>query len=69
MQGFGPLFRMITGKVKALLADRGYDADAIRTEIALHGIQAVIPATRVRGAEDRRASKVTLTRKPTATSA
>ncbi len=48
MQGFGPLFRMITGKVEALLADRGYDADAIRNEIALHGIQAVIPAKRGR---------------------
>lgn len=48
MQGFGPLFHMITGKVKALLADRGYDTDAIRTELALHGIQAVIPARRGR---------------------
>lgn len=48
MQGFGPLFRMITGKVEALLADRGYDIDAIRSEIALQGIQAVIPAKRGR---------------------
>lgn len=48
VQGFGFLFRMITGKVKALLADRGYDADAIRAEIAFHGIQAVIPAKRGR---------------------
>jgi transposase len=39
---------MLTGKVKALLADRGYDADAIREEIAFHGIQAVIPAKRGR---------------------
>ena len=30
------------------MADRGYDADAIRTEIALQGIQAVIPAKRGR---------------------
>lgn len=36
MQGFGPLFRM--------LADRGYDADAIRAEIAAAGFEAVIPA-------------------------
>lgn len=48
VHGFGPLFRMISGKVKALLADRGYDADAIRAEIAFHGIQAVIPAKRGR---------------------
>jgi len=34
--------------VKALLADRGYDADAIREEIAFLGIQAVIPAKRGR---------------------
>lgn len=48
MHGFAPLFRMLTDKVKALLADRGYDADAIREEIAFHGIQAVIPARRGR---------------------
>ena len=48
VHGFGPFFRIITGKVKTLLADRGYDADAIRAEIALHGIQAVIPAKRGR---------------------
>ena len=34
VHGFAPLFRMLTHKVKALLADRGYDADAIRGEIA-----------------------------------
>ena len=28
---------------KALLADKGYDADAIRTDLARRGIQAVIP--------------------------
>lgn len=48
VHGFGPLFRMISGKVKALLADRGYDVDAIRAEIAFQGIQAVIPAKRGR---------------------
>jgi transposase len=30
IQGFGPLFRMIADKIEALLADKGYDADAIR---------------------------------------
>jgi transposase len=34
--------------VKALLADRGYDANAIRKKIAFHGNQAVIPAKRGR---------------------
>lgn len=37
---------MIADKAKALLADRGYDADAIREEIAFHGVRAVIPAKR-----------------------
>ncbi len=46
MKGFGPLFRMIAGKAKALLADRGCDADAIREEIAYHGVRAGIPAKR-----------------------
>jgi transposase len=43
-QGFGPLFRMITDRIEAFLADRGYDADAIREEIARAGVEAVIPA-------------------------
>lgn len=44
MQGFAPLFRMIEDRIGAFLADRGYDADAIRDEIASAGIEAVIPA-------------------------
>ena len=48
VQGFGPLFRMIADRVHALLADRGYDADAIRAEIAIAGTQAVIPAKKGR---------------------
>ena len=44
MQGYGPLFRMIAYKLKPPLTDRGYDADAIWSEIALHGIQTVITA-------------------------
>ena len=44
MQGFAPLFRMIEDRIKAFLADRGYDADAIRQEIAAAGVEAVIPA-------------------------
>lgn len=30
VQGFAPLFRMITDRIEAFLADRGYDADEIR---------------------------------------
>nr|WP_233998148.1 transposase [Erythrobacter sp. QSSC1-22B] len=30
VQGFAPLFRMIEGRIGAFLADRAYDADAIR---------------------------------------
>lgn len=44
MQGFGPLFRMLGDRIEALLADKGYDADAIRVELAAAGVAAVIPA-------------------------
>ena len=43
MQGFGPLFRMLGDRIEALLADTGYDADAIRAEIAAAGVEAAIP--------------------------
>ena len=43
MKGFGPLFRMLGDLIEALLADKGYDADAIRTELAAAGVEAVIP--------------------------
>lgn len=35
---------MISDQIEAFLADRGYDADAIRAEIAAAGVEAVIPA-------------------------
>lgn len=44
VQGFGPLFQMLSDQIEALLADKGYDADAIRAEIAAAGVEAVIPA-------------------------
>ena len=44
VQGFAPLFRMITDQIEAFLADRGYDADTIREEIEAAGVEAVIPA-------------------------
>ena len=44
VQGFAPLFRMIGDRIEAFLADRGYDADAIREEIADAGVEAIIPA-------------------------
>ena len=44
MQGFGPLFRMLAERVEALLADKGYDADAIRDALANADVEAVIPA-------------------------
>lgn len=44
VHGFAPLFRMIGDKIEAFLADRGYDADAIREEIAKADVEAVIPA-------------------------
>jgi transposase len=47
-QAFAPLFRMLGDRIEALLADRGYDADAIRSAIAEAGVEAVIPAKRNR---------------------
>jgi transposase len=44
VHGFAPLFRMIGDRIEAFLADRGYDADAIREEIARADVEAVIPA-------------------------
>lgn len=43
-QGFGPLMLMVADRIAALLADKGYDADAIRDELARSGVEAVIPA-------------------------
>lgn len=48
MKGFGPLFRLIADKARALLADHGYDTNAIREEIAFPGGGVVIPAKRGR---------------------
>lgn len=35
---------VVADRIEALLADKGYDADAIRHEIACAGVEAVIPA-------------------------
>ena len=43
VKGFGPLFGMLADRIKALLADKGYDADAIRQELAKADVEAVIP--------------------------
>ena len=43
INGFAPLLRMIADKIEALLADKGYDADAVREELTKAGIEAVIP--------------------------
>lgn len=43
MKGFGPLFGMLADRIEALLADKGYDADAIRQELAKADVEAVIP--------------------------
>lgn len=40
--------RVIADRINALLADKGYDADAIRQELADAEIEAVIPAKRNR---------------------
>jgi transposase len=43
VKGFSPLFRMLDDHIEALLADKGYDADAIRAELAAADVEAVIP--------------------------
>lgn len=48
IKGFAPLLRIIADKIEALLADKGYDADVIREELAKAEIEAVIPAKRNR---------------------
>jgi IS5 family transposase len=40
--------RMIADRIEALLADKGYDADAIRKELEKAEIEAAIPAKRNR---------------------
>ncbi len=44
VQGFAPLFRLITGRIETFLPDRGYDANAIREQIEAAGVEAAIPA-------------------------
>ncbi|MFE8585968.1 IS5 family transposase [Sphingomonas sp. NCPPB 2930] len=47
-QGFGPLIRMIADWIDALLADKGYDSDAVRDTLTSMNVEAVIPARRNR---------------------
>jgi transposase len=44
VNGFAPLFPMISDKIEAFLGDKGYDSDAIREELAKAEVEAVIPA-------------------------
>lgn len=43
-QAFLALFRLVEEKIEALIADKGYDADAIREELRGNGVDAVIPS-------------------------
>ena len=43
MKGFKPLFGMLADRIEALIADKGYDADAIRKELLKADVEAVIP--------------------------
>ena len=42
-QGFLILLRLVGDRIKAMLADKGYDADAIREALIAEGIEPVIP--------------------------
>jgi transposase len=44
IKGFATLLRMIGDKVDALLADKGYDADAVREALKEIDVEAVIPS-------------------------
>ena len=44
VQGLEPLFRIVADRIEALLADKGYDFDAISAEIAAAGVEAVVRA-------------------------
>ena len=44
IKGFATLLRMIGDKVDALLADKGYDADAVREALKESDVEAVIPS-------------------------
>ena len=35
IKGFAPLLRMIADRIDALLADKGYDADAVRDALKI----------------------------------
>ena len=47
-KGFLTLLRMIGDRIEALIADKGYDSDAIREELRRAGIEPVIPSRRNR---------------------
>ena len=47
-QGFLILLRMVGDRIKAMLADKGYDADAFRDALVAEGIEPVIPPKRNR---------------------
>ena len=51
---------MIADRIEALLADKGYDSDAIRQEIAKAGVEAVIPAKSNRRAPTRMIARNTV---------
>jgi IS5 family transposase len=48
---------MIADKIEALLADKGYDADAIREELTKADVEAVIPAKSNRRGPSRTTAK------------
>ena len=48
MKGYGPLMDEPGPRPCVLLADKGYDADFIRTDLEARGVASVIPAKRNR---------------------
>jgi hypothetical protein len=48
VKGYGPVMAEPGPDAKVMLGDKGYDADAIRTDLEDRGIAAVIPPRRNR---------------------
>jgi transposase len=48
VKGYGPVMDQPGPQPRVLLADKGYDADFIRDDLATRGVAAVIPAKRNR---------------------
>jgi transposase len=52
MKGYGPLMDQPGPSPKVMLADKGYDSDAIRQDLKQRGVEAIIPFKRNRKVQE-----------------